>query len=151
MILLLSFRIIVHCWLYTVRVPDLLWFLKDAVTMKIILLCLVARPTKGDCPNLSIPSAVILLIVVFAIICTYPPGLYAEGDLILLVAATILELGSCLCIVLINSYLVCDWLMARLCSANQMMSACILDILSRVCLNCLYFVAWADVIDIGEI
>ena len=67
-----------------------------AVMMKIILLCLVERPTKVHRPNLSLPCVVILLCIVFVIICMHPPGLYCEGDCILLVVEMILGVGQML-------------------------------------------------------
>ena len=76
--------------------------------MYIMVLCLVASPTKVHRPNLSLPCVVTLLWIVFVMICKHPPGLYAVGDLIALVVVTILEFGRCLLIVLIKSYHVRD-------------------------------------------
>lgn len=107
--------------------------------IKIILLCLVERPTNVHRPNLSLPCVVILLCIVFAIICRHPPGLYCEGDCISLVEEMIRQLGNWRRIVSFNVYRVLDWSTARLCSARQMMSDCIVTRLSNTCLNPSYW------------
>ena len=77
--------------------------------------------------------------VLFVMICRHPPGLYADVDWISLVAMTILALGKCRRIVLVSPYLVCDWSIARLCSAMHMISVWILWRLSRTCLKLSYW------------
>ena len=101
-----------------------------------ILLFLVASPTYVHRPSRSTPWVVTLPFVELVMIWRHPPGLYAVGKDISLVVNTILEFGKWRLIVLVRSNLVLDWSTARLCSAMQMMSACILVILSSTCLNC---------------
>ena len=63
--------------------------------MNIMLLSFVVSPVYVHLPNLSFPCIAILLLVVLAMICRHPPGLYAVGNFTVLVAVIVLEFGRC--------------------------------------------------------